>query len=287
MVSTSECPQAEEVGAEIRRLIPEAHLAQLSADLRVKLLDGGETLEVVLMRAGETTSRTYHDPARDCPRRAAFASVFVTLALMPPDASWEPEARAAPQPPSPPRITVAGAVSPTADFEPARLELSAGVLGRGAPPLFHGLPMASLGAGARVAVTTKTLTPFASWVYSNPTDFELDRIRGTFRRWSLAAGLAWRARKQWPRLELSLAAVAAFTTATGHELSRPRTSRTTEWGVRGGLSAILTQARLAPFVALDLDAYPRPSAIRAAPRGELGTTPPLEVATTVGVRLTW
>jgi len=286
---TSECPHPADVDAEIRRLVPQTELERLGRDVLVVLFDRGESLEVNLRTSGEASSRIYPDPARDCARRATFAAVFVTLALMPPDASLKSEQPVVSPPPPPVagRISLEGATSPVREPEPTRLELGAGVIGRAAPPLLEGASLASLGFGLRVAVTTSPIAPFLSLVYADEADIELAQIRGGLRRWSLSTGFAWRAREKWPSLELSLGGVVTSTRVRGMELVRPRTSRTYEWGVRGGLCLLLLRAKLAPFAALDLDAYPMPAPIRSAPRGRLGTTPPLDVTSTLGARLRW
>lgn len=80
------CPRAEDVQAEIVRLVPRRELSRLEPPVRIRLDDEGPSYVVRVFDGTTETERTHRDEGRHCASRARFAAVFAVLRLMPPEA---------------------------------------------------------------------------------------------------------------------------------------------------------------------------------------------------------
>jgi hypothetical protein len=261
----SRCPTPADVWTALQGLVPAPRLG-LTGDGRPTVLDEGSAYRVLL---GER-ARAYHDPARDCAERARVAAIFLALALEPADAARpEPEA----------------AVAPPAADRPARsltlLEISA----RGDAGLAAGRKEGEGGLSVRVAHGGAL-----QWAAGTSVTWPRDTLVGGVRlnQWRLPFDLGLRAQRDAgtlaPFVEGGL--MAALVSARAPDLASPRAARAFEWGVRAALGVRgRWWPRLSPLAALHAEWIPRPSAIVALPRGDLGHTPWLWLGASAG--LSW
>ncbi len=314
VVGSSACPDLSSVARESMRLAPLQQRAVFGSGVRVQVDDFGERYRVSISGPGISASKTYVDPGRDCARRTTIAAVLVFMSLLPPQmagtnsadsddeaspggesagdfpagtvaSSTMATAPASPPHVQPPAVANGAREAPNNAQRPTRIRLALGLGFVAAPPLIHSLAASAFGVSLRSSVGQGPLSPYLGVAYAAPADFNLKSIGGTIQRWPVAAGLEYRSGLGELDVSTELGAVAVLERVRGRDLLLVKSQTIAEYGVRIGVSATLGAQAIAPFLAMSTDIFPSPLAIVAAPRGEVGTTPLVEIWTTLGVRL--
>lgn len=310
VLGPSACPEASAVAKEAIRLTPPGQRSIYESGVRVQLNDLGDRYAVRIFAPGLLAEKTYLDPARDCVRRTTFAAVMVLMTLMPPQlaqqtaesedegslgepsASGQAQQKAANPTPNGRSISPGALVlrrhSFTTQTLPSRrswLRLSLGPSATWAPPVFDALSATSLGMAFKGSVGRGSLSPFVAASFAMPSDFVLKGISGTIRRWPISVGLDWRPWVSAIDLRATLGIVTALERIRGEDLATVHEQTAVEFGARAGASVAYGRGLVAPFLAWYLDLYPQPKQIRALPRGDLGTTPALEIWVSAGAQL--
>ena len=270
---TGACPNADAVTAALASAL--GHEAKRDLAGVAKVTDEGDRFSVTVL--GQT--RQYGDPARNCDERARAAAVSIALALNPPVVlAPVPVVRdgAAPQ------------VSVTAtEAAPARASVrwidvaAAARLDGGQAPATG----AAFGFEARVAVGWRWLGVAATAGILAPTDSTLSSVAVRQQRFPLSVALTAR-RGLAQRLAVAGAVGAALVPLTlrGEALAGASQATRLDAGVRLACELrFLATPRLAPFIGLHAEIFPRPYQLDVDPLGTIGSTGRLWVGASAGL----
>jgi hypothetical protein len=273
------CPDRESVAAELAPAL--AHKLPgadpLPSDFR--LVDLGAAFEVTV--AGQT--RRYADPSRDCAERARDAAVFVALMLNPPTLQLLPAE------PAPPAVST---VAPPPPPETVSSRWAAVALALRYDDAAGG-GNAALGGGAvggelRGAIGYRGLGLVAAAGALSPTDGKIGAV--SVRQQRFPCSLAVLVRRRIAKdVELRGAGGVSLTPVTlrGPTLatSVPATRLDSGALLAAELWTIAWSGRVAPFLSLHAEYFPRAYSIDVAPLGSIGSTAPFQLGLSVGVAL--
>jgi hypothetical protein len=252
VVVTGDCPSAEAVTAALGSALGSE--APRAGD-PPRVTDHGDRFSVAAL--GQT--REYADPARDCDERARAAAVFIALALNPPIA-----------PAAAPPVVAAPAAAPAPPPE-RWIDLAAAArLDGGAAPETR----AAFGVEARVALGWNALGVVASAGVLAPTESRLSTVTIRQQRFPLAVALTVR-RALSQRIVVAGVAGAALVplTVRGEALDGASQATRLDAGVRLAVELrIRTTQRLAPFVDLHAEIFPRAYQLDVEPLGTVAST---------------
>ncbi len=270
------CPDRDSVAAELAPAL--AHKSPdadpLPADFR--LVDLGGAFEVTA--AGQT--RRYADPARDCAERARDAAVFVALMLNPPTLQLLPEE---PQPPA--VSTVAPPPPPTGSSRWGALALALrydAAAGGGSSALGGG----AFGGELRGTVGRRSLGLVAAVAALSPTDGTVGSVSVRQQRFPCSVAVVVRHRIA-NDLEVRAAGGISLTPVTlrGTALATSVPATRLDVGAlfAAELWALAWRGRVAPFVSLHAEYFPRAYSIDVAPLGSIGATAPFQLGLSIGI----
>lgn len=251
----------------------------------MRVLDRGQTYDVVVQSVRGRVERSFDDEQRDCERRVRFAAVFAVVTLLPPDIIGEDEP--APPQPEPERIPPpAEPEPPPPQIEPALVRLEAGVFAELAPRLGSNLGSHGLGGELRGALGRGPLSVLIAIGYAPAQRFRSSRIEGDVTRIPAALGVRLGLLHEPIVLALDGALALALERFGDADLRFASSATIVEAGARLGLMASWpSDARLAPFVALTTTVFPAPREVEIAPAGVVARTAPLWLAATLGAAL--
>lgn len=262
---TGDCPGAEAVTAALR--------SALGSDVKVgvseppKVSDQGDRFSVAA--AGQV--QQYADPGRDCEERARAAAVFIALALNPPLAppGPAPTVRDAPAPPPPPAS--------------ARwLDLAVAARADGGPGQAVG---PAIGAEIHAAAGWRWLGVAATAGILAPSEGTYSSITVRQQRFPLSLALTAR-RDVSQRLAIAGAAGAALVplTVRATAIDGGPSSTRLDAGIRLAFELrFRATPRLAPFVDLHAEFFPRAYELQVDPLGTIGSTGRLWLGVSAGV----
>jgi len=261
VVVTGDCPSAQAVTAALGSALG-SEARSGAADVP-RVSDQGDRFSVAA--AGQI--RQYSDPARDCDERARAAAVFIALALNPPVAPPAPAPKEAPAPPA--AVVVAPPPVPAAA---SWFDLAAAARVDGGPASDTGT---AIGFEARASFGLwRWLGIAASAGVLAPAQTELSSVTVRQQRFPLSLALIAR-RALPPRFVVTGAVGAALVPLTVRAGALDGGSQSTrlDAGARVAveLRARATQ-RLAPFVDLHAEIFPRAYQLDVDPLGTVGTT---------------
>lgn len=278
LTSSSSCPSAEGVAAELAPLLPHTRVSTsvdptTSEGVSARIEDEGDRVRIRVA----TEKRVFKDAGRSCGERARTAAVFIGLVVDPP---VFPEAKPKPVP-VPVRPPPAVAAQPTRPATPLTLELGpllevAPVSDASQVPLAGGFGGRlawgrgfGVAAGAAFLLPTRLALPAADarlvWL---PFDISL---RGTRQIGALA-------------LAAELGPELALLFVRGDRVKNPRTSTRLEVGARAAVSLTWSMSsHLGAFVTLFGVWRPKPYSFRVNPDLDSGTTPPVWLGASLGL----
>ena len=274
--AAGQCPEREAVMAALRPVLGDEAMRSTSGLSRVS--DLGDRFEVVAL--GQT--RQYADPARDCAERARVAAVFITLAVNPPMFAMPP-----PPPPAtrivgppPPPISTARPSGPTVWTSLAAAGRVDGGSGGASTDVAAGAELrAAIGHGALGAVATAGLLA--------PIESQLSSVVVHQQRFPCSVSLI--GRRALSRMEGSASAGVALVpfTLSADGLATPKSGVRMDVGGRLAfeLRFPVLDRRLAPFVDVHAEYFPRPYMIDVDPLGTIGSTGRLWLGATAGLSL--
>ena len=259
---TGECPSAGAVTAALGSALGGEARTGVADSPRVS--DEGDRFSVVAL--GQ--SRQFADPARDCDERARAAAVFIALVLNPPVVPRAPQ----PAPRSGAAQQVAVAPPPA---EPVRasqrwIDLGAAARFDGGPASDSG---AALGFEARAAAGWRWLGVAATAGVLAPTESRLSSVTIRQQRFPLSVALTAR-RDVSPRFAVAGAVGAALVPLTLRGETPGGSSATRlDAGIRLAVEArFRVSPRLAPFLDLHAEIFPRAYELDVDPLGSVGST---------------
>lgn len=240
-------------------------------------------------------AREYVDPTHDCAERARIAAVFVALSLSPPelslDASPSPPSTPSPPPaPSPPVLAPvpegprplfhpsAAAGPPWGRFEAAG-RFEGGPALRDSQAFFEGGAMIRLALGWSASWGAELgLGLLASRI------MQLDGVKAREQRFPFELGLRWRTRNAPVELAVAAGLAGAWFTTEGNELTIPDRESRLDLGAGAAFQSRWPNAsRLAPFVGLRAQYFPRSYEFAVQGRGNVGATPSFRFAGELGL----
>ena len=262
---TGDCPGAEAVTAALRSALGSDAKVGVSEPPRVS--DQGDRFSVAA--AGQV--QQYADPGRDCEERARAAAVFIALALNPPLAppGPAPTVRDAPAPPPPPAS--------------ARwLDLAVAARADGGPGQAVG---PAIGAEIHAAAGWRWLGVAATAGILAPSEGTYSSITVRQQRFPLSLALTAR-RDVSQRLAISGAAGAALVplTVRATAIDGGPSSTRLDAGIRLAFELrFRATPRLAPFVDLHAEFFPRAYELQVDPLGTIGSTGRFWLGVSAGV----
>ena len=262
---TGDCPGAEAVTAALRSALGSDAKVGVSEPPRVS--DQGDRFSVAA--AGQV--QQYADPGRDCEERARAAAVFIALALNPPLAppGPAPTVRDAPAPPPPPAS--------------ARwLDLAVAARADGGPGQAVG---PAIGAEIHAAAGWRWLGVAATAGILAPSEGTYSSITVRQQRFPLSLALTAR-RDVSQRLAIAGAAGAALVplTVRATAIDGGPSSTRLDAGIRLAFELrFRATPRLAPFVDLHAEFFPRAYELQVDPLGTIGSTGRLWLGVSAGV----
>ena len=262
---TGDCPGAEAVTAALRSALGSDAKVGVSEPPRVS--DQGDRFSVAA--AGQV--QQYADPGRDCEERARAAAVFIALALNPPLAppGPAPTVRDAPAPPPPPAS--------------ARwLDLAVAARADGGPGQAVG---PAIGAEIHAAAGWRWLGVAATAGVLAPSDGTYASVTVHQQRFPLSLALTAR-RDLSERLAIAGAVGAALVPLTlrATALEGGPSQTRLDAGVRFAFEArFRATQRLAPFVDLHAEFFPRAYELQVDPLGTIGSTGRFWLGVSAGV----
>jgi hypothetical protein len=267
---TGTCPSADAVTAALASALGSDAKRDLAGV--AKVIDEGDRFSVTAL--GQT--RRYGDPARDCDERARAAAVFIALALNPPVVAL---------PPAPaPRAAQPVSVAATAPAPASARWVDVATAAR-----FDGGPSAGTSAAfgfeARVTVGWRWLGVAAAAGILAPTDSTLSSVTVRQQRFPLSVALTAR-RGLSQRLVVAGAVGAALVPLTLRAESLTGASQSTrlDAGVRLAVELrFLATPRLAPFIDLHAEIFPRAYELDVDPLGTIGSTGRFWLGAAVGL----
>jgi len=258
VAATGDCPSAQAVTAALGSALgSEARVAGADAP---RVSDQGDRFSVTAL--GQ--SRQYADPARDCDERARAAAVFIALVLNPPVAPAPAAPAAVVQQPS-----VVAPAPPRAAERWFDLAAAARLDGGSAPET-----SAAIGFEARVAFGWRAWGVAATAGVLTPTEGRASSVTIRQQRFPLSVGLTAR-RALSERFVLAGAAGAALVPLTLRAESIDGGSQATRLDAGVRLAAELryrATPRLAPFLDLHAEFFPRAYALDVDPLGTVAST---------------
>ena len=272
--AAGQCPAREAVVAALLPVLGEEAMRTTAGASRVS--DLGDRFEVTVL--GQT--RQYPDAARDCTERARVAAVFIALAVRPP-------VFAPPAPPPPPPVVRAVAPAPPPPAPPAAAWRSVAVGARfdGGPG--DRSPTLAAGAELRAALGLHAFGVVATAAILAPTERELSSVAVHEQRFPCS--VAFTARRELARFEVAAALGLALVPFTLHADGLATSDPATRFDAGGRLALEvrlpLFARRLAPFVDVHAEYFPRAYAIDVDPLGSVGSTDKLWLGATVGASL--
>jgi hypothetical protein len=273
------CPDIDALQSAVAQLVPTG-VDALPKSSVVSVVDGGNDYRVEVISAGGRRSRRFHDPARDCSRRARFAGVFIVLTLLPPELSIAPE----PPPPPPPVLPPVAFVAPPRPR--ARLwRLEVGAVADLAPAVWDGPSMFSPGGELRAIRVGRIVFASAAVGFEPRASFSVGGLSG--RQYRFPFDLGGRIEHVAHRYTVAgeLGVAGALFHAEGLNTAVPSNGTRLDLGARVGGSIRFGRAdrRFAPFAGVHALIFPWPYEITAAPARNLGTTAALWLGITAGV----
>ncbi|HEY5452468.1 MAG TPA: hypothetical protein VIQ54_27115 [Polyangia bacterium] len=262
---TGDCPGAEAVTAALRSALGSDAKVGVSEPPRVS--DQGDRFSVAA--AGQV--QQYADPGRDCEERARAAAVFIALALNPPLAppGPAPTVRDAPAPPPPPAS--------------ARwLDLAVAARADGGPGQAVG---PAIGAEIHAAAGWRWLGVAATAGILAPSEGTYSSITVRQQRFPLSLALTAR-RDVSQRLAIAGAAGAALVplTVRATAIDGGPSSTRLDAGIRLAFELrFRATPRLAPFVDLHAEFFPRAYELQVDPLGTIGSTGRFWLGVSAGV----
>jgi len=262
---TGDCPGAEAVTAALRSALGSDAKVGVSEPPRVS--DQGDRFSVAA--AGQV--QQYADPGRDCDERARAAAVFIALALNPPLAppGPAPTVRDAPAPPPPPAS--------------ARwLDLAVAARADGGPGQAVG---PAIGAEIHAAAGWRWLGVAATAGILAPSEGTYSSITVRQQRFPLSLALTAR-RDVSQRLAIAGAAGAALVplTVRATAIDGGPSSTRLDAGIRLAFELrFRATPRLAPFVDLHAEFFPRAYELQVDPLGTIGSTGRFWLGVSAGV----
>jgi len=274
--AAGQCPERAAVMAALQPVLGEEALRSTHGLSRVS--DLGDRFEVVAL--GQT--RQYADPGRDCAERARVAAVFIALTVMPPMFAMPP-------PPALPAARVVAPPPPVVRPAPPGPTLwtsvGAGALvdggsGGGSTDFAPGVEVnAAIGRGALGAAATAG--------FLAPIESRLSSVVVHQQRFPCSVGVI--GRRALSRLEASVSAGVALVpfTLRADGLAAPQSGTRIDTGGRLAfeLRFPVLDRRLAPFVDVHAEYFPRPYMIDVDPLGTIGSTGRFWLGATAGVSL--
>lgn len=276
VVVTGECPSAEAVTAALGSALG-SEARPRAADVP-RVADHGDRFAVSAL--GQT--REYVDPARDCDERARAAAVFIALALNPPVAPAAP----APNPAATAPVAVAAPSAAAARESERWFDLAAAArLDGGTAPETS----AAFGFEARASVGLRRWLGVAAGAgVLAPTERQLSSsLTIRQQRFPLSVALAARYAMS-PRFVVAGAAGAALVplTVRGEALDGASQATRLDVGVRLAVELrFRATQRLAPFVDLHAEIFPRAYQLDVEPLGTVASTGRFWVGAAVGLAL--
>jgi len=264
---TGKCPSAEAVAVALGSAVG-TDMNAAGKDVP-KVIDRGDRFSV----SAYGQARDYADPARDCDERARAAAVFIALALNPP---------AAPAPPAPPPVVVQ-APPPPPPPESARwldVGVAARVDGATQPETSF-----ALGFEVRAAAGWRWLGLAATAGVLTPTESQFSSVTVRQQRFPLSLAVLAQHRIG-ERIALAGAVGAALVPLTLHArgIDGAPSSTRLDAGVRLAVELqIRATPRLAPFIGVHAELFPRAYQLDVDPLGTVGSTGRLWVGVSAGL----
>ncbi len=262
---TGDCPGAEAVTAALRSALGSD--AKVGVSEPPKVSDQGDRFSVAA--AGQV--QQYADPGRDCDERARAAAVFIALALNPPLAPPGPAPTVrdalAPPPPSP---------------SPRWLDLAVAARADGGPGQAVG---PAIGAEIHAAAGWRWFGVAATAGVLAPSDGTYASVTVQQQRFPLSLALTAR-RDLSGRLTIAGAVGAALVPLTlrATALEGGPSQTRLDAGVRFAVEArFRATQRLAPFVDLHAEIFPRAYELQVDPLGTIGSTGRFWLGVSAGV----
>jgi hypothetical protein len=279
LTSTSSCPSADDVAAELAPLLPHTRVSTNGSPATdegasASITDEGERVRIRVA----TEERVFKDAGRSCAERARTAAVFIGLVLDPP---IFPEAKPAPPPPVP---RPAARVAPPPPAQPSTsLTLELGPLLQAAPVSDASqVPLAG-GFGGRLA-WGRSLGVAVGAAFLLPTRLALPAADA--RLVWLPFDVSLRATQRVGPVALAgeLGPELALLFASGDRVKNPRTSTRLEVGARGALSLTWSMSsQLGAFLTVFGVWRPKPYSFRVNPDLASGTTPGVWLGASLGL----
>jgi len=250
---TGKCPSAEAVAVALGSAVG-TETAAPGKDVP-KVIDRGDRFSV----SAFGQAREYADPARDCDERARAAAVFIALALNPPAA-----------PPSAPPPAVVQAPPPPPPPESARW-MDVGVAAR-----VDGTPDTSfaLGFEVRAAAGWRWLGLAATAGILAPTDSQFSSVTVRQQRFPLSLAVIAQHRIA-ERVGLAGGVGVALVPLTLHAQGIDGAPASTRLDVGARIAIelrVLATPRLAPFIGVHAEIFPRAYQLDVDPLGYVGST---------------
>lgn len=279
LTSSSSCPSAEDVAAELGPLLPRTRVSANAEPaaregVSASIEDEGDRVRIRV----STEERVFKDAGRSCGERARTAAVFIGLVLDPP---IFPEAEPKPASPATPPPAPAIAPRPTHDATPLTLEL--GPLLQAAPVSDATQVPVSGGFGGRLA-WGRSLGISVGAAFLLPTRLALPAADA--RLVWLPFDLSARATRHAGPVALAaeLGPELALLFASGDRVKNPRTSTRLEVGGRAALSLTWSMSsHLGAFATVFGVWRPKPYSFRVNPDLASGTTPPVWLGASLGL----
>jgi hypothetical protein len=254
---TGDCPGADAVTVALRSALG-GDAKPGTADV-AKVSDLGNRFSVAA--AGQV--REFADPGRDCEERARAAAVFIALALNPPLLPTPPP------PPAPAVVTAPPAAAPPEST--SWLDLAVGARfdgGAQSETTFAG------GVEIRATAGRRWLGLAATAGILAPSDTQFSSVTVREQRFPLSLAVTAR-RRVSPRVAVGAAAGAALVPITlrAPDLDSVQPATRLDVGARLAFEVQLrATARLAPFVGVHAEIFPRAYELEVDPLGKVGST---------------
>jgi len=272
---TGACPSAEAVTAALGSALGNEATTGVAEVPRVS--DQGDRFSVAVRRQ----TRQFVDPTRDCDERARAAAVFIALALNPP---------VVPPAPAPtvrdgaaPQVVVPAPAAPAPASTSERwIDVAAAGRLDGGTATASG---AAIGFEARAAVGWRWLGVAATAGVLAPTESQFSSVTVRQQRFPLSVAVTAQ-HGIGPRLAVAGAFGAALVPLTlrGEGLDGGSQSTRLDAGVRLAVELrIRATPRLAPFVDLHAEIFPRAYQLDVDPFGTVGSTGRLWVGVSAGL----
>ena len=270
---TGACPSAEAVTAALGSAL--GNEATTGAADVPRVSDQGDRFSVAVR--GQT--RQFVDPARDCDERARAAAVFIALALNPPVVPPAPAPGVRDGAAQQAVVPAAPAPAPTSE---RWIDLAAGARLDGG---FASASSAAIGFEARAAVGWRWLGIAATAGLLAPTESRFSSVTVRQQRFPFSVAVTAQ-RGIGQRLAVAGAVGAALVPLTlrGEGLDGGSQATRLDAGVRLAVELrIRATPRLAPFVDLHAEIFPRAYQLDVDPLGTVGSTGRLWVGVSAGL----